>query len=193
MGSGAESADRIHAAGGENPSGTGAQALVTVALNLATHNFKGICCDRSQRVREFVRERHPEFIEKEYCKIFVLPDPRAPETILGFYTLSPGLVDKTDMSNRDQRAAIRGLPIPMFLVGYLGRDDGCSKDLSLGGVLIRDAALRVALNPDIACWGLYLDAENEQLARWYEEKMLFRRTKSDPLKLYATLSTLLAA
>lgn len=191
MGNETESPDGIHG-GSSKGSSSLAEALVTVPLDLNTHNLKDLACARSDRVRAFVQERHVEFIEKGYCKVFVLPSPDDPAKVWGFYTLSPGLVEKPDMLNRDQRSAIQGLPIPMFLVGYLGRDDGCSKELKLGGVLIRDAALRVSINPDIACWGLYLDAENEQLAKWYQERMLFRATKSDALKLYAPLSTLLA-
>ena len=79
----------------------------------------------------------------------------------------------------------------MFLIGYLGRDDACSKELRLGGVLIQDAALRVHLNNDIACWGLYLDAETEAVARWYEDKMRFKRAKTKPLMMYAPLNKLL--
>jgi hypothetical protein len=74
----------------------------------------------------------------------------------------------------------------------MGRDDSAPSDLGLGGALLRDAALRVHRCNDITAWGLYLDAENEELAyKFYDKKVGFKRTKSKRLVMYAPLGFLL--
>jgi hypothetical protein len=79
----------------------------------------------------------------------------------------------------------------MALIGFLGRDDRAPKELGLGRVLILDAALRIQRCEDMPAWGLYLDAETEGVANWYETKCGFKRTASNPLVMYASLWSLL--
>jgi hypothetical protein len=113
----------------------------------------------------------------------VFPDPDDKTHIWGFYTLSPGLIEKHGITNQHQKRVMPGLPIPMIRIGYLGRDDAISKDLKLGDVLIHDAALRVYLSEDVTGWGLYLDPENDGLAAWYGGQGFKSITpKIDPLK-----------
>jgi hypothetical protein len=121
-----------------------------------------------------------------------MTDPQDRTKILGFYTLSTGLIEKDEVSRPHQKQVMLGLPIPMVRVGFMGRDDTVPPDLRLGGALLRDAALRVHRCADITAWGLYLDAENEELAeRFYARKVGLRRTKTKPLVMYAPLSFLL--
>jgi hypothetical protein len=122
----------------------------------------------------------------------LLPNPDDGSQIWGFYTLSPGLIEKGEVTKQHQKRAMPGLPIPMARIGFLGRDDRVSRELGLGGVLIYDAALRVHRCEDMTAWGLYLDAENQGLAAWYAGKCGFTATVSDPLVMYAPLRKLLA-
>jgi hypothetical protein len=124
-------------------------------------------CKRSERIHKFFEIDYPRLIEKNYCRVFVFPDPADATHIWGFYTLSPGLIEKSGVTTQHQKRVIPGLPIPMVRIGFLGRDDCVSKEMKLGSVLIRDAALRVYLCEDMTGWGLYLDPENEGLVRWY--------------------------
>jgi hypothetical protein len=50
-----------------------------------------------------------EFVNKNYCRVFVLPDPDDPTRILGFYTLSMSLLLKDLITKSDQRRVVRGL------------------------------------------------------------------------------------
>lgn len=186
-------ADQVHGPSGADPQDAAEQApaLVTVPYKVDLHRGSDFLCCRSDRIQNFFKDECERLLEKNYCRVFVLPDPEDPSHIWGYYTLSPGLVEKGEVSTQDQKRVMRGLPIPMFLVGFLGRDDGVSKEMRLGGVLLHDAALRLRTNPDIATWGIYLDAENEGVANWYETKMRFKRTKSKPLVMYAPLKVLL--
>ena len=120
--------------------------------------------------------------------------------MLGFYTLSPGLIEKSDVSTQHQKRVMRGLPIPMNRIGFLGRDDRVPKASQFGSLLIHDAAMRVYLCEDITAWGIYLDPENEGLVKWYSA-LGFRPTKARadstetaharPAAMYAPLKQLL--
>jgi hypothetical protein len=179
MDDGTEQAELPHVEGGADasPSTEQVEGLVTVRLNPSVHRMNDFVCSRSGRIGGFFRDECPRFLEKNYCRVFVLPDPADPTHIWGFYTLSPGLVEKGRVSTQDQKRAMSGLPIPMILIGFLGRDDSAPQELKLGAVLIHDAALRIHRSEDITAWGLYLDPENDGLVKWYAS-LGFKSTKA---------------
>jgi len=194
MGDGDDQTDAIHGGSGENASNLPIEdeALVTVGLNFSIHRTSDFRCARSERVQGFFANEFPKFLERNYCRVFVLQDPDDQSKILGFYTLSPGLVEKAEVTTQLQKKTMPGLPIPMVRIGFMGRDDAVPATLGLGGVLLRDAALRVHRCGDLTAWGLYLDAETEQLAtNFYQAKVSFKSTKSKPLVMYAPLKQLL--
>jgi hypothetical protein len=192
MGDGIEQADRIHDRGSEGAQDFASQAeVITVRFNPAVHRADDFVCARSERIQGFFKNEYPRYVARNYCRVFALPDPSDAGRIWGFYTLSLGLVQKDQVTTQHQKKVERGLPIPMARIGFLGRDDSVPKDRKLGGILIHDAALRVYLCEDMTAWGLYLDAENDSLASWYEHKMGFKPTKSAPRVMYAPLRALL--
>jgi hypothetical protein len=156
---------------------------------------KDFVCKRSKRIHEFFEVDCPRLVERKFCRVFVWPDPADPTHIWGFYTLSPGLIEKAEVTTQHQKRVMPGLPIPMARIGFLGRDDCVSKDLRLGGVLLHDAALRVHLCEDMTAWGVYLDPENDGLVKWYAERG-FKSTATKaptgrPAAMYAPLRALL--
>lgn len=156
------------------------EPLRTVPLN-DNHRCADFVCSKSERVTGFFsRERHV-LVPNNYCRVFILPNPDDPTHIWGFYTLSPSALARSMARNREQRSIPGGLPIPMILIGFMGRSDDSPK--GLGESLIVDAARRVHRNSDIAAWGLMLDAEggpqNEKLWAWYQEQK-FQPVKPDP-------------
>jgi hypothetical protein len=193
MGDGTEQSDRVHVGSGQGTQGpsTEAQTVVTVRFDPATHNIDDFLCARSERIQGFFKNECPRFLDRNYCRVFIFACPDDRTRIFGFYTLSPGLVEKSEVTKQHQKRAMLGLPIPMARIGFLGRDDRVGKEMKLGGVLIHDAALRVERCEDMTAWGLYLDAENESLAAWYRDKCGFKATESNPLVMYAPLRSLL--
>lgn len=145
---------------------------------------------------EFIRSLAPEWVAKNYCRVFVLPNPDAPSAIWGYYTLSPAMLVRSDLSTQHQKRAIPGIPVPLMRIGFMGRDDRSPKGLGAG--LVTDAARRVHRNPDVAAWGLILDSErgeeNPGLMRRYTE-IGFRSAKSDAARasgvMYAPLKSLI--
>jgi hypothetical protein len=127
-----------------------------------------------------------------YCRVFILPNPDEPAQ---YYTLSAPLIVKEQLSNSDERKAVRdyfGYPVPVIRIGFMGRDDNAPK--GLGAALIVDAARRVHRNADIAAWGLVLESEggkdNQKLWDWYQDQG-FKPCRKVPNSMYGPLSAFL--
>ena len=144
------------------------EALATVPLS-ACHRTADFVCGKSTRVATFFRDECPHLIRHNYCRVFILPCPDDPSEVWGFYTISPSLLFRGAATGSDQKRVPKGLPIPMALIGFMGRHD--SAPLGLGAGLIVDAARRIFRSHDFAAWGLMLDSEggltNKKLWDWY--------------------------
>jgi hypothetical protein len=126
---------------------------------------------------------------QDYSRVFVWPFADDPSRIAGFYTLSTSFVERADMSKKIKNKTPLGIPAPVALLGFMGRDDAATK--GLGAALMYDAALRVSLiQKSIAIWGLFLHAENGRLAEWYEQ-LGFYRAERNVLHMYAPLSRIM--
>lgn len=162
-----EPAQAVQGDGGsrEIASGLDLKPLGTIPLS-AAHNVKDFT-SRSARVQGFIRDDEGGLIANGYCRVFVWPDPSDPSKILGFYSLAPCSIERAELINRHERKAPHGIPVPMALIGFMGRAP--STPTGFGAVLIHDAALRVSRVHDLRCWGLALHPENTQLAKRYAE------------------------
>jgi hypothetical protein len=142
--------------------------LATVPFS-ASHRTADFVCGRSSRIGAFFVNNCPQLIQHNYCRVFVLPNPNDPDEVWGFYTISPSLLFRGAATGSDQRRVPKGLPIPMALIGFMGRHEGAPP--GLGAALIVDAARRIFRSSDFAAWGLMLDSElgeaNKKLWDWY--------------------------
>jgi hypothetical protein len=156
--------------------------LQTVPLS-EDHRIADFKCPQSERINGFFANECLELVKHRYCRVFILPNREDRTGVWGFYTLSPSLLLRDRATGSDQKRIPGGLPVPMMLIGFMGRDDGAPK--GLGESLIVDAARRVYVNPDLAAWGLMLDSEggpnNAKLWAWYK-KQGFVPAKADPDK-----------
>ncbi len=130
-----------------------------------------------------------KYLDLGYSKVFVWPNPEDPTDVWGYYTLSASTVARADLINRHERKAPKGLPVPVALIGYMGRSESAVR--GLGAVLIHDAALRVSRNVDIATWGLALEPEVEGLVPWYTG-LGFVAAKQRERFMYGPLSAFLS-
>jgi hypothetical protein len=98
------------------------------------------------------------------------------------------------LTGSQQKKVPKGLSVPMFRIGFMGRDDNAPK--GVGSVLISDAARRIFANPDIAAWGLMLDSEggptNGSLWEWYKRQGFSpTRDGNNPGVMFAPLKQLI--
>jgi hypothetical protein len=144
------------------------EPLRTVPLS-ATHRTADFVCGKSSRISAFFASDCPHLLQHNYCRVFVLSNPSDPDEVWGFYTISPSLLFRGAATGSDQKRVPKGLPIPMALIGFMGRHDGAPK--GLGEALIVDVARRLFYSSDFAAWGLMLDSEggeaNKKLWDWY--------------------------
>jgi hypothetical protein len=71
----------------------------------------------------------------------------------------------------------------------MGKTNGAPQ--GFGATLILDAARRVERITDIGIWGLALDAENDDLVRWYSTKVGFTLARNKARFMYGPLSAFL--
>jgi hypothetical protein len=176
----------VDAGGHKPPPEISRPQLGTVSL-LAEHSTADFT-SRSERVQQFIRSDCWTLISSNYTRVFVWPAPSG-NKIWGFYSLSPFSVERKELNNNHQRKAPRGIPAPCALIGYMGKS--ADAPANFGAALIHDAALRASSITDMAFWGMCLHAENEDLAKWYKDKIHFTPAREEPLFMYAPFSALL--
>jgi hypothetical protein len=173
------------------------EPLGTVPLT-AAHNVQTFV-SRSGRIQHFIRSEALDYVAKRYASVSVWPDAGDdPTKIMGFYSLAPFSVERDELNNRYSRRSktIPGIPVPMGLIGYLGRSPDSPR--GFGAVLIIDAARRAARSLDFPVWGLCLHPEdaNDKLIGRYKEigfiaGMGWTRDQTKRLLMYAPLEALL--
>lgn len=165
--------------------------LATVALNGEFHRCHQFQCKKSERVSRFLHsDRHR--LAGPFAKIFVLEDPDDRASILGYYCLAAGQIERDWVSNKLAKQIPRDIA-PMALLGFMGKQDGTPK--GIGEILLADAAIRIS-RLDVGVWGVMLHAENERLAAWYGERgfksaPLDKVGEKNKLLMYAPLVSLL--
>jgi len=146
------------------------EPLQTVLLS-DSHRTADFRCANSKRINDFFGKECPEYCRRNYCRVFVLPNPKDPNEIWGYYTLSPSIILRDRMTRSDRDSLIIRTA-PVMHIGFMGKHDGTAK--GLGESLLVDAARRVYCNPDLAAWGLTLDSENgpenPKLWAWYQQQ-----------------------
>ncbi|MFM9968490.1 MAG: GNAT family N-acetyltransferase [Burkholderiales bacterium] len=135
----------------------------------------------------YARQNH----EAGGAKTFVAVSPSKPASILGFYSISPGAIDFSQVP----AALTRGLgryEVPVFRLGRLAVDRTLQGD-GLGADLLFAAGVRaLSVATQVGGVALAIDAKDARAATWYGR---FGAVKllDDPLKLILPLNTIAAA
>jgi hypothetical protein len=191
-----ESAHGRAESGSTASTGASAEEAVTVPLS-PEHDVSGFRCKKSAMVQDFLPKFAASWVAARCSCVFVLPSPDDPKKIWGYYTLSASLIVPDRVDPR-LTASMPKLPIPMALIGFMGRDDSAPKGVGAG--LIADAAKRVAsVRSQLAIWGIWLNCETEgKLMDWYQSvgftRAIPKKPSDPPMKaMWAPLETLLVA
>lgn len=122
---------------------------------------------------------------KGIATVQVLVDDEAPQTILGYYTLSAAALDSAALSDRE-RLRLPRYPIPCFRLGRLA----CRADRrgeGLGRLLVACAIERcLAAKRQVAAYALLVDAKDDKAAAFYRHYG-FTPCAGQPLTLYLPL------
>jgi GNAT superfamily N-acetyltransferase len=154
------------------------------ALN-ANHLRKAFDCgDRS--LNTYLQQYARQNVKHRINKVFVATDITAPQTILGYYTLSAGSVRADDLPPEHKRS-LPNYPVPVALLGRLAVDQQ-HQGQRLGTILLADAVQRVEQASEvIGVYAIVVDALNPAAAEFYRQ-FGFIAFSGQPLKLFLPLS-----
>lgn len=129
------------------------------------HDRKSFDCGvpvLNEYLDRYARQNH----ESGGAKTFVAVADTKPERILGFYSISPGIVEFTRAPASMTRKLGR-YDVPVFRLGRLAVDLSM-QSRGLGGDLLLAAGERaLAVAAEVGGVALAIDAKDERAARWY--------------------------
>jgi GNAT superfamily N-acetyltransferase len=154
------------------------------------HNRAAFACG-NEILDRYLKEIASQDARRLVAAPFVLVDPTAPKTILGYYTLSSFSVDPgefpADMARRLPSYSV----VPATLLGRLAVDQNC-KGHGLGEFLLMDALHRGhAQTSEIASLAMIVDAIDDQAARFYQH-FDFMPFPERPDRLFLPMKTIAA-
>ncbi len=104
--------------------------------------------------------------KKGLAAVRVLVDPEAPQTILGFYTLSAAHIEVVQLSDKARQKLPR-YPVPCFLMGRFAVASS-HQSLGIGKVLMGCAVARcLEAKKQVAAYALLVDAKDESAKAFY--------------------------
>lgn len=138
-------------------------------LDPAKHDRRSFDCGIAA-LNEYLGDRAGQDMRRHVAGCWVLLDPDKPQTVLGYYTLSPESVDIRDLGAASP-ALLKKLPrYPRLGAVLLGRlaVDRSQKGKGLGELLLHDAMLR-ALHAEIPSVLMVTDPKDEQAETFYRK------------------------
>jgi predicted N-acetyltransferase YhbS len=155
-----------------------------------THDRKTFDCGEpalNDYLQKFARQNH----DSGGAKTFVAVGASAPNTILGYYTLSPASIDYA----RTPAVVSLGLgryEVPVYRLGRLAVSTTV-QGRGLGGGLLLAAGRRcLAVAAEVGGVAILIDAKSDRVATWYESFGAVRLDDA-PLTLLLPLKTVTAA
>ena len=146
-------------------------------LDPARHDRADFHCGLPELDR-FLKELASQHQRKHFSTTYVLIDTNAPRGILGYYSISFGSLNLTDLGV-DERKRLPKHPVPAARMGRLAVDEG-ERGKGYGELLLQNAVKRcLAAREQIACYALVVDAKNETAARFYEKFGFFACSETE--------------
>ncbi|MCQ8115833.1 GNAT family N-acetyltransferase [Methylomonas rosea] len=152
----------------------------------ASHLRKAFDCGDSS-LNTYLQQYARQNVKHRLNKVFVATDISAPQTILGYYTLSAGSVRADDLPP-EHKNRLPNYPVPVALLGRLAVDKQYQGQ-HLGTILLADAVQRVEqASAVMAVYAVVVDALNPAAAEFYRQ-FGFIAFSGSPLKLFLPLSS----
>lgn len=151
----------------------------------ASHQRKAFDCGDSS-LNTYLQQYARQNVKHRINRVFVATDISAPQTILGYYTLSAGSVRADDLPTEHKRR-LPNYPVPVALLGRLAVDQQ-HQGQRLGTILLADAVQRVEqASAVMAVYAIMVDALTPAAAEFYRQ-FGFIAFPGQPLKLFLPLS-----
>lgn len=131
------------------------------------HRRSGFCCGVDALDR-YLQKQAKQDIRRRVSRVFVATRQEAPQTVIGYYTLSSVSIDLGQLPSGLARKLPKH-PIPGALIGRLAVDRE-AKGRGVGSMLLADAIKRtLSVSDQIAIYAMVVDAIDEGAASFYEQ------------------------
>lgn len=115
---------------------------------------------------EYIRRYASQDVRKNVARVFAATSDDQPERLAGFFTLSAGSVNCSELPPALARKLPR-YPVPVALIGRLAVDKQF-QGKGLGAILLADACHKVVLaSAVLAVAGIVVDAKDQSAADFY--------------------------
>ena len=153
------------------------------------HDRKAFDCGE-QPLNEYLHQYASQDIKRRVSRVFIAALPNAPRQVAGYYSLSAGSLDATNLPE-DYRRRLPRYPVPVVLLGRLAVAES-HQGKGLGSILLADALQRVAQASQVmAVYAVIVDALNNRAAEFYRQ-FGFIPLPSQPLRLFLPLDSVIA-
>jgi len=116
-------------------------------------------------LNQYLKTRLTQDVKRRFATCYLLVE-NASNRIAGFYTLSAGGMDLSDIDEKRRKKLPRYPSVPMIRMGRLAIDKEFQGN-KLGSVLVYDAVKRSAA-ADIGSYAVVVDAKDERAAEFYQ-------------------------
>jgi GNAT superfamily N-acetyltransferase len=155
------------------------------------HDRKAFDCG-SPELNDYLRRHARQNHESGGSKTFVAVAPSAPETILGYYSISPASIAfakvPASLTKRLGRYEVAVFRLARLAVAHSVQGQGLGGDL-----LLAAGARALAVAAQVGGAALAIDAKDEKAARWYERFGAMPLLDSSPLSLILPFKSIIDA
>ena len=138
-------------------------------------------------LNQYLHRYASQDIRRRVNRVFVASPPDATQQVIGYYSLSAGGLDATDLPEEFRRRLPR-YPVPVVLLGRLAVAKS-HQGKGLGAILIADALQRIVQASRVmAVFAVIVDALNDRVAEFYQQ-FGFIPLPSQPLKLFLPMDS----
>ncbi len=150
------------------------------------HDRKSFDCGEHS-LNQYLHRYASQDIRRRVNRVFVASPPDATQQVIGYYSLSAGGLDATDLPEEFRRRLPR-YPVPVVLLGRLAVAKS-HQGKGLSAILIADALQRIVQASRVmAVFAVIVDALNGRVAEFYQQ-FGFIPLPSQPLKLFLPMDS----
>ena len=150
------------------------------------HDRKSFDCGEHS-LNQYLHRYASQDIRRRVNRVFVASPPAATQQVIGYYSLSAGGLDATDLPE-EFRSRLPRYPVPVVLLGRLAVAKS-HQGKGLSAILIADALQRIVQASRVmAVFAVIVDALNDRVAEFYQQ-FGFIPLPSQPLKLFLPMDS----
>ena len=150
------------------------------------HDRKSFDCGEHS-LNQYLYRYASQDIRRRVNRVFATSPPDAQRQVIGYYSLSAGGLDATDLPEKF-RHRLPKYPVPVVLLGRLAVAES-HQGKGLGSILLADALQRIAQASQVmAVYAVVVDALNDRAAEFYRQ-FGFIPLPSNPLKLFLPMDS----